>query len=410
GDEVSMNCGAPSNSDTEWKFDNVLIFNVKGKTGAKLKGPSHIVLKASTNGENLKVSRLETRDSGNYICSYSGSVKQHNVYVVSVFAKPGPVLVQSSDAELHCDITGNSNTQVQWLRPPNGQKHNEKSQVIKLKSVTSKDAGQWTCQVKDALTLSVTLTVVADLQTTAVNVSEGDDTKLPCSLPQSVSQRVVGGKWKADHLSDVSFPTLNNTENKGLHWNGKDLSKVNFTTEQLSTKFDVTLKNVQHRDAGKFVCTVEFEGKVSRSVEMTLTGFNKGKTPSVKEIMTKNVYGIELWVWIAVGVSSVVLIGLIVVTVLVRQRNKRMKVRDRKEESKQERKCSQVSIRVQLFTDIKTYRKKLHVYFFMCSNLKEYYFMKNFNLILTSKVCLCVLIYSKKVQFCHCGGSLRYKS
>uniref|UniRef100_A0A8C1EJQ4 CD4-2 molecule, tandem duplicate 2 n=1 Tax=Cyprinus carpio carpio TaxID=630221 RepID=A0A8C1EJQ4_CYPCA len=340
GDEVSMNCGAPSNSDTEWKFDNVLIFNVKGKTGAKLKGPSHIVLKASTNGENLKVSRLETRDSGNYICSYSGSVKQHNIYVVSVFAKPGPVLVQSSDAELHCDITGNSNTQVQWLRPPNGQKHNEKSQVIKLKSVTSKDAGQWTCQVKDALTLSVTLTVV-DLQTTAVNVSEGDDTKLPCSLPQSVSQRVVGGKWKADHLSDVSFPTLKNTENKGLHWNGKDLSKVNFTTEQLSTKFDVTLKNVQHRDAGKFVCTVEFEGGASRSVEMTLTvfgknsggqGFNKGKgkTPSIKEILTKNVYGIELWVWIAVGASSVVLIGLIIVTVLVRQRNKRMKERVRK--------------------------------------------------------------------------------
>lgn len=68
--------------------------------------------------------------------------------------------------------------------------------------------------------------------------------------------------------------------------------------------------------------------------------FTKGKgiTPSVKEILTKNVYGIELWVWIVVGASSVVLIGLIVVTVLVRQRNKRMKVRDRKEESKQERK------------------------------------------------------------------------
>uniref|UniRef100_A0A8C1IJY9 CD4-2 molecule, tandem duplicate 2 n=1 Tax=Cyprinus carpio TaxID=7962 RepID=A0A8C1IJY9_CYPCA len=232
---VSMNCGAPSNSDTEWKFDNVLIFNVKGKTGAKLKGisPSHIVLKASTNGENLKVSRLGTRDSGNYICSYSGSVKEHNVYVVSVFAKPGPVLVQSSNAELHCDITGNSNTQVQWLRPPNGQKHNEKSQVIQLKSVTSKDAGQWTCQVKDDLTLSVTLTVVG---------------------------------WCYS------------------------------------------------------VVVIHYECK--------------GKTPSVKEILTKNVYGIELWVWIAVGASSVVLIGLIVVTVLVRQRNKRMKVRDRKEESK----------------------------------------------------------------------------
>ncbi|KTF87423.1 hypothetical protein cypCar_00021648, partial [Cyprinus carpio] len=290
GDEVSMNCGAPSNSDTEWKFDNVLIFNVKGKTGAKLKGPSHIVLKASTNGENLKVSRLETRDSGNYICSYSGSVKQHNIYVVSVFAKPGPVLVQSSDAELHCDITGNSNTQVQWLRPPNGQKHNEKSQVIKLKSVTSKDAGQWTCQVKDALTLSVTLTVVGWCYSVVV-----------------IHYECFFYYYNTSHYRLVYLSVL---------W-------------------------VQHRDAGKFVCTVEFEGGASRSVEMTLTvfgknsggqGFNKGKgkTPSIKEILTKNVYGIELWVWIAVGASSVVLIGLIIVTVLVRQRNKRMKERVRK--------------------------------------------------------------------------------
>uniref|UniRef100_A0A8C1Q695 CD4-2 molecule, tandem duplicate 2 n=1 Tax=Cyprinus carpio TaxID=7962 RepID=A0A8C1Q695_CYPCA len=273
GDEVSMNCGAPSNSDTEWKFDNVLIFNVKGKTGAKLKGPSHIVLKASTNGENLKVSRLGTRDSGNYICSYSGSVKEHNVYVVSVFAKPGPVLVQSSNAELHCDITGNSNTQVQWLRPPNGQKHNEKSQVIQLKSVTSKDAGQWTCQVKDDLTLSVTLTVVGWCYSVVVI-----------------------------HYECFFFITI----------------ILHITCCQII--------HVQHRDAGKFVCTVEFEGGASLSVFTK----GKGKTPSVKEILTKNVYGIELWVWIAVGASSVVLIGLIVVTVLVRQRNKRMKERVRK--------------------------------------------------------------------------------
>ncbi|XP_059364603.1 cell adhesion molecule DSCAM-like, partial [Carassius carassius] len=299
-----------------------------------------IASKASVTGETLKVPRLETRDSGNYFCSHSGSVNKHTVNVVSVFAKPGPVLVQSSDAELHCDITGNTDTEVKWLRPPNHEIYNGKNQIIRLKSVISKDAGQWTCQVKDALNLSVTLTVVGN-QTTAVNVSEGDDTVLPCSLPQSVSQHVVGGKWEAEHLSEVSFPILKNTENKGLHWNGKDSEKVKFTTEQLGTNFDVTLKNVQHRDAGKFVCTVEFEGGARLSVETTLWVVaknlggqvltkGKGKTLSVKEILTKDVYGLELWVWIAVGASSVVLIGLIIVTVLVRQKNKRIKKRMRK--------------------------------------------------------------------------------
>ncbi len=195
---------------------------------------------------------------------------------LSVFAKPGPVLLQSSDAELHCDITGDPKTEVQWMRP-NGEKYNKNNQVIHLKTVTSEESGQWTCQVKDDLKLSVKLIVVGGcplvvviqnecffitvilyisccqwrlsgsptgLQTTAVNVSKGDDIELPCSLPQSVSQRVVGGKWTADHLNGVSFPTLTNTEDKGLHWNGEDLSKVNFTTGQLSTNFHVTLNNV----------------------------------------------------------------------------------------------------------------------------------------------------------------------
>uniref|UniRef100_A0A671KHS3 Si:ch73-296e2.3 n=1 Tax=Sinocyclocheilus anshuiensis TaxID=1608454 RepID=A0A671KHS3_9TELE len=240
------------------------------------KGPSHIALKASASGDILKVPRLETRDSGNYFCRQSG--KEHIVHVVSVFVKPGPVLVQSSDAELHCDITGDPNKEVQWLRP-NGQKYNEKNRVIHLKSVTSNEAGQWTCLVKDDLKLSVTLTVVG-LQTTAVNASKGDDIELPCSLPQSVFQHVVGGTWKADHLPKVPFPTLTNTPSKGLHWNCEDLSKVNFTTGQLSTNFDVTLKNVQSSDEGTFVCIVEFEGGVRLSVETTLRVVDKpsGKT------------------------------------------------------------------------------------------------------------------------------------
>uniref|UniRef100_A0A8C2FDG6 Uncharacterized LOC109070696 n=1 Tax=Cyprinus carpio TaxID=7962 RepID=A0A8C2FDG6_CYPCA len=337
GDEVSIKCGVDSNSDIDWKFNDESIFSIKGKSGIKRRGSSHIAFKASASGDTLKVPRLETRDSGNYFCTQSG--KHHTVRVVSVFAKPGPVLLQSSNAELHCDITGDPNTEVQWQRPPNGEEYKEKKQVIHLKSVTSKEAGQWTCLVKKDLKLIVTLTVVGH-QTAAVNASKGDDIELPCSLPQSVSQRVVGGRWKADHLPKVSFPTLTNTAGEGLHWNGNDLSKVNFTTGQLSTNFDVTLKNVKSSDDGTFVCTVEFEGGAHLSVETTLrvvdkpsgakgSDNRKGKPPAVMESLTKEVYGLKLWIWIAVGASSVALIVLIVVIGVVQRRNKRMKKRVR---------------------------------------------------------------------------------
>lgn len=91
---------------------------------------------------------------------------------LSAFVKPGPVLLQSSNAELHCDITGDPNTEVQWQRPPNGEEYKEKKQVIHLKSVTSEEAGQWTCLVEKKLKLIVTLTVVGWCLSVVVNQNE----------------------------------------------------------------------------------------------------------------------------------------------------------------------------------------------------------------------------------------------
>ncbi|ROI36436.1 T-cell surface glycoprotein CD4, partial [Anabarilius grahami] len=296
GGEVTMDCEVPQNRDVEWKLNDNLIVKINGRRGTKQKGPSHIKDKVSVNGGVLKVPRLETKDSGVYSCS---SRKRYTLHVVSVFAKPGPVLVQSSRAELHCDIGENPNTEVQWQSPSNDQIKDKK--VIHLKSVTSNDDGQWTCLFKD-LKLTLTLTVVG-LQTTAVKVPEGENMTLPCSLPRSVSQRVVGGKWTADHL-----PTA------------------------------------QPSDEGKYVCTVEFEGGVKLTAETNLTVVakasvktggkkvieKKGKTPAGGGTWKKEVFGLQLWIWIAVGASSVVLIVLIIVIVLVRQRNKRMKKRVKK--------------------------------------------------------------------------------
>lgn len=60
--------------------------------------------------------------------------------------------------------------------------------------------------------------------------------------------------------------------------------------------------------------------------------------PAGRGTWTKDVFGLQLWVWIAIGASSVVLFGLVVLTVLVQRRNKRMKVRERKKENQLTRK------------------------------------------------------------------------
>lgn len=335
GGEISMKCGGDlsSNSDVEWKLNNIRVVFIRGKNGQKMTGNSHIKDKVRVNDGTLKVPSLETRDSGVYTCVQSG--KKYTVHVVSVFAKPGPVLLQSSDTELHCDITGNPTAEVQWLNPSNVP-INTKKQVIQLKSVTSKDDGEWTC-LKGDLKISLKLTV-AGLLTEAVEVPEGGKIALPCSLSQTVSQRVVGGKWKADKLPEESFPTLMNSESKGLHWDGENSTKVTFTSGQLSTNYDVTLINAQRSDEGNYVCTVKFEGGAELTAKTNLTVVAKPSggqevtkvrrtKPAGRGTWTKDVFGLQLWVWIAIGASSVVLFGLVVLTVLVQRRNKRMKKR-----------------------------------------------------------------------------------
>nr|XP_055065808.1 CD4-2 molecule, tandem duplicate 2 [Misgurnus anguillicaudatus] len=333
GQDVSLKCPElPSGQDMVWKLNKNSLVTIDGKKGTSRKGPLFKQNKHYTSGDNLKITRLEARDAGDYSCPK----KEFRVHVVSVFADPGTVLLQSSYVKLRCD--GVNTNPVQWLRPPNGERYHETKPEITLTSVTSKDEGQWTCLVQ-GLKINITLTVVGLQTQENIEVPEGGDVVLPCSLPKNTPHRAVSGKWTAKHL-DVSFGTTDDKHN--LRWKGQNTSKVLFTSGQLSTNYDIKLIRVQSTDAGEFVCTVKFEGGTELTASTmikVLPGTSvsggkvvnnvKGQTPS-EGPWTKDVYGVQLWVWIAVGASSVVLIGLIISTVLVQQRNKRMKKRVRK--------------------------------------------------------------------------------
>lgn len=335
GQDLSLKCEVPDRTDMVWKLNNNLLIAIDGKKGTSRKGSPFRQNKHYISGDTLKITKLEARDSGYYSCAEKG----FRVHVVSVFADPGTVLLQSSEVKLRCD--GADTNHVQWLRPPNGDRYHENKPEIILKSVTSKDEGQWTCMVQ-GLKINITLTVVGLQSQEHIEVPAGGDVVLPCSLPKITSRHVVGGKWTAKHLQDldVSFGTTDDKHN--LRWKGQNTSKAVFTSGQLSTNYDIKLIKVQSTDAGEFVCTVNFDGGTELTASTMLkvlpgTSVSggkvvnnvKGKTPS-EGPWTKDVYGVQLWVWIAVGASSVVLIGLIISTVLVQQRNKRMKKRVRK--------------------------------------------------------------------------------
>ncbi|XP_056619385.1 neural cell adhesion molecule 2-like [Triplophysa dalaica] len=336
GTDLTIQCkGTSPKDDVEWKFKDNRIARIYN--GRKLRGsiyPSGSN-KYHPDTDSLRITRLESSDSGRYFCSHGS---EYNVHVVSAFVQPGTVLPQSSDAELHCNVEGDPKADVTWLRPSDGQEYHERKQKVHLKSLTLKENGQWTCQVQ-GLQINITLTVVGLQTTEAVEVTVGRNVVLPCSLPQITSRRVVGGKWEADHLPEVSSATLDNTQ-KTLQWNGQNTSKVIFTNGPLSINYDIKLTKVQSRDAGRFVCTVEFDGGTKLTANTTLTvvtgtSGNKGSSsmngPTLKwkGPLTKDVLGLQLWIWIAVGASSMLLVVVIIAIVLVQGRNKRMKKRVR---------------------------------------------------------------------------------
>ncbi|KAA0701493.1 hypothetical protein E1301_Tti010743 [Triplophysa tibetana] len=237
GTDLTIQCdGASSKDGVEWKFKDERIAKIV--KGFKLRGP---IFPSGSNKyhpdtDSLRITRLESSDSGRYSCS-QGS--EYDVHVVSAFVQPGTVLPQSSDAELHCNVEGDTKAKVQWLRPPDGQLYHERKQIVPLKSLTLKDNGQWTCQVQ-GLQINITLTVVGLQTTEAVEGTVGRNVVLPCSLPQITSRRVVGGKWEAVHLPEVSTATLDNTQ-KTLQWKGLNTSRVIFTNGPLSINYDIKL-------------------------------------------------------------------------------------------------------------------------------------------------------------------------
>ncbi|MCJ8728867.1 hypothetical protein PDJAM_G00009030 [Pangasius djambal] len=336
GTEVKMDClGADPNGEIEWKLNDVLVL-AKSKRGQERRGSSHVAQRARIERTTLKITAVKSEDSGVYTCK----TDKHTLYVVSAHANPSLVL-HSTDTNLNCEVPKDFKGTICWSTKDSKSCKQNKNMIVK--SVTSDNAGLWTCHIKNekgdqVFKLDVTITVVGPLNTAGeVTTYEGDPAELPCFLPAPSRLPITGGSWTHENTSDISFPALMRTGSV-VKWNSTGVSadKVTFSDEPLNKHFNVTLKRVKDDDAGVYVCSLVFEGGKSLSAKLTLKVLKREGAASDNTSGGSDttwympVYGVQLWVWVAVALSAVVLVGLVVITVLIHRRNKRMKVRGKK--------------------------------------------------------------------------------
>ncbi|KAF4088375.1 hypothetical protein AMELA_G00082280 [Ameiurus melas] len=330
GSEAKMDCvGADPKKDIEWKVNNALVLSRAG-SGRQRKGTLDTTNRARIEGTMLKITQLKTSDKGVYKCGSSS----YNMVVASAYANP-PSVLHSSETTLSCDVAGDFKGTFEWFE--SGSKSYGRSKDVTVKSVTLDNARNWICKIRndkseEMISLEVNINVVGPLKTPEeAKTHEGGSAELQCNLPATSQLPIIGGSWKREPHSDIRFPVLVRKQN-GVQWNNTDVShdRVSFTEKEVNTDFSVTLKKVKLDDAGVYVCSLTFEnGKVlTSSLNLRVSKSDTDVLDPKKKpdnMWNKRVWGMQLWVWIAVSASSFVLIGLVVIILLIHRRNKRMK-------------------------------------------------------------------------------------
>ncbi|KAL6489505.1 hypothetical protein MHYP_G00032460 [Metynnis hypsauchen] len=326
GQEVTMDCGGvDEKKDMDWKHNNDLIMKIFGRSGNTAKGKVALSKRARLNGVNLRIPSVEVGDSGVYSCSGFDTrgnriTRNHNLHVVSVSASPSDTVPISTDVTLSCDVGGESKAQVQWMKPPGDKPHGSPGKTVTLKSVTSADAGNWTCQIKDNKgneleKIEQVITVLGPLQAQNVSGLVKSTVQLPCSLPSLSGVRLEEVRWTREASTDFQLSTLKSVSSS---------ERFYFAVKPPSNNFTMTLTKLKPSDAGVYVCTVNVNGVTLRS-QLTLNV--EGGSAAVT---VKNSTPVGKWVWVAVAVAGGLLILLAVVIGLIYNRNRRMRRKVRK--------------------------------------------------------------------------------
>ncbi|XP_017561582.1 CD4-2 molecule, tandem duplicate 2 [Pygocentrus nattereri] len=212
--------------------------------------------------------------------------------------------------------------------------------TVTLRNVQLSDAGEYFCNLtfKDGKSLRTKLNlkvgkgkVIVAPGIQEITAPLGGTADLPCTHSGSSSPRIVEGQWVRVPPADFRLPMLMISGAEGLQWNGTDVLKAKVTTsDQQPSKFNIEVKNVEHGDAGMYICTLMFEdGKnwnttvMLKVEEGAIVAPDARPSDSIQFWQKPVLLGLALWIWIAVATGSLLLIVLVVVIASVQCRKQR---------------------------------------------------------------------------------------
>lgn len=326
----------------QWEYSSALIIR-EDKAGRTFKGPALMKDRAKMKGGALEISGLVSADAGTYTCEHrSVPPIKHQLYVISVSSSPVSPLLQGTQAELRCQVSGVSKVKPLWFRPDGTVVKTSEAGSSTLQPVDLADGGTWACQIKPERKINLPITVLGLSSTPALTARPGESVVLRCDLSQSGPVGSLGfqeGGWERLSPSPARLLSLQKRADGQLFWNSTDEQRrgLQFSKEKLDGNLSVTLKTVTVQQSGKYQCFLKFKDRgnvtaqVSLEVKGQSVGTNHGRGTNGDQPNSKGVFlGLSLWVWLAIGVGCLILIVLIVITVYLNQRNKKMKRRARK--------------------------------------------------------------------------------
>ncbi|XP_051787691.1 CD4-2 molecule, tandem duplicate 2 isoform X2 [Erpetoichthys calabaricus] len=286
---------------------------------------------------SLEIKGIESSDEGIYKCH--SEEKEYKLLIVSVHADPQGPGIQFTPLTIKCIVS--ENTPRTWQHPnkinimnSNNYMINEEKGTIEIKSLSMEDAGTWTCNINN-FHREYKLQIIGFTENSSLTTvyKKGDTAYLPCqlhSLPSVLdfgNLIITGGGWKKkteqDGMDQLLFLQFNNRE---LSWNSPEVNKrLTFRSENMGRNLSVIIKNVQLKDAGEYICEVQFNTRILKKrvnilVEDVITEVtdSTGASKSGHKKMS-------LWMFILIGVVAFVLIVLLIIVTILIIRHQRLR-------------------------------------------------------------------------------------